>query len=72
VVARDAIDIVVRRLAAFPASPEADALRQLAENYQREVDRWAHVDPTLEEQEVLMKRVLGLHIAVARLERPAP
>ena len=67
---RDAIDVVMRRLPpALLSSPEADAVRQLAEGYQREADAWAHVDPTPEEQEALMQRVLGLHTAVAKLER---
>jgi len=70
--ARDAIEIVLRRLAVLPASPEVEELRARAESYSREADGWSTSPPTVEERERLMKRVLGLHTAVAKLERQRP
>jgi hypothetical protein len=66
---RDAIEIVVRRLSTLPPSPELEELRLRAEECLRQADGWAHRPPTVEEREAVMKRVLGLHTAVVRLER---
>jgi hypothetical protein len=66
---KDAIEIVVRRLSALPASPEVEELRTRAQDYLREADGWSTSPPTVEERERLMKRVLKLHVEVAKLER---
>lgn len=47
-------------------------MRARAESYLREADGWSTSPPTVEERERLMKRVLGLHTAVAKLERQRP
>jgi hypothetical protein len=67
-----AIDVVLRRLSALPATREVDELRARAEEYVREADGWKVSRPSSEQREDLMKRVLALHIAVVALERPAP
>ncbi len=67
--ARAAIEIVLRRLAAMAPSPEVDELRLRAEDYLQQAQGWAHTKPTVEDRESLMKRVLALHVDVARLER---
>lgn len=68
-ITREAIEIVMRRLAVMPPSPEIDELRAKAEHFRREVDGWAVAAPTAEARDKLMKRVLKLHVEVARLER---
>jgi|ERR1035441_1532594 hypothetical protein len=67
--ARDAIGVVQRRLSALPPSPEVKELRPRAEDYLQQVQDWQHSPRTAEEWDALMMRVLGLHVAVAKLER---
>jgi hypothetical protein len=67
----DAIDIVLRRLQILHPSPDAAALRAAALRQLRAAQVWERTQPPLEEQEVLMRRVLQLHIGAARLERAA-
>ena len=69
---KQAIDVVVRRLSALPTSPEVEALQQQAEKYLREADAWTASHPVAQEKERLMKRVLKLHVEVAKLERQGP
>jgi hypothetical protein len=66
---RDAIKVVQRRLAAPPPSPEVEELRARAEVYRLEAEAWKVSSPTAEERERLMKRVLSLHVEVAKLDR---
>jgi hypothetical protein len=66
---KDAIDDIVRRLSALPSSPEVDAFRAQAEEHLREKDAWSDSQPVAREKEQLMKRVLELHLKVAKLER---
>ncbi len=61
----DAIDVVLRRLATLPPSPEVEELRARAEVCLEKAQVWQHSTPTPEEREALMKRVLGLHVAIA-------
>ncbi|MGH7296425.1 MAG: hypothetical protein ACRELB_15915 [Polyangiaceae bacterium] len=61
--------MVIRRLSALPPSQEREQLRAQAEECRREAERWQQSTPAVEERERVMKRVLGLHVAVARLER---
>jgi hypothetical protein len=70
--AKDAIEVVLRRLGALPASPEVEELREKAEDYLKQVQGWQHSKPTAEEREELMKRVLKLHVEVAKIERSVP
>jgi hypothetical protein len=63
-VVRDAMDVVVRRLAALPSSPEIEELRVKAESFRQEANGWTSVHPGAEDRERLMKHVLKLHIDV--------
>jgi len=65
----DAIDIVLRRLQILHPSPDAVALRAAALRQLQAAQVWERTQPPLEEQEVLMRRVLQLHIGAAKLER---
>jgi hypothetical protein len=64
---RDAVDVVLRRLSILP--PSQEQLRAKAEEFRREADTWQPSMPPVEERERVMKQVLALHVAVARLER---
>jgi hypothetical protein len=66
-----AIDVVLRRLSTLEPSLDVDELRTRAEACREHVQRWRKVQPTVEEGEKVMKRVLRLHVDVAQLERPA-
>ena len=59
----------MRSLSTLPTSPEVEALRVRAIQYARAVDGWTASPPTSEERDKLMKRILKLHVEVARLER---
>jgi hypothetical protein len=50
-------------------SLEVVRLRLEAESWLQQAQRWPESKPTPEEREMLMKRVLGLDVAVATLER---
>jgi hypothetical protein len=65
----DAIEVVSRRLSALPASREVEALRARATECRRETDTWRTSPPAAAERDKLMKRVLNLHVEVAKLER---
>jgi hypothetical protein len=64
----DAIDIVLSRLETMSPSSDVAALRAAALRHLREAQRWERARPGPAEQELLMKRVLGLHTSIARLE----
>lgn len=67
--ARDAIESVVRRLSTLPPAPEVEELRRRIEDCRQQVEEWANSASTVEQRESVMKHVLGLHTAVAKLER---
>ena len=69
---RDAISVVVRRLSALRASPEVLEMKARAEEYIRETEAWSSSPPAAKEREDLMKRLLKLHVDVAKLEGKAP
>lgn len=68
-VASRAIDVLLQRLSALPPCPEVDALLSTAGRYLREAETWRAVAPTARDRETLMKRLLGLHVDLARVER---
>ena len=69
---RDAVDVVLRRLAKLPAAPEVEELRFRAGDYVQLARGWQSAKPTAEQSETLMKRVLKLHVELAKLERQVP
>jgi hypothetical protein len=70
-VVHEALEVVLRRLAALPLTPEVFDLRARAEKFKREAEGWATAKPTVEAREKLMKRVLKLHVDVSKIE-PKP
>jgi hypothetical protein len=69
---KDAIDVVVRRLSGLPRSSEVEQLRLKIEESRREADAWNISPPMAEERDRLMRRVLKLHVEVAKVERQIP
>lgn len=70
--ARDAIGVVVRRLSALPLSAEARELLPKAEEYLQQAQAWQQSPRsprTARDWDALMVRVLGLHVAVTKLEQ---
>jgi hypothetical protein len=70
--AKDAINVVVRRLSALPSSLKVEELLATAEECVRVVDGWKVSPPAPKESEKLMRRVLKLHVTVGKIERPVP
>jgi hypothetical protein len=68
-VACHAIDVLLQRLSALSPNPEVQALEATARHYLREAEKWDAAAPTALDRETLMKRVLGLHVDLARMER---
>jgi hypothetical protein len=71
VVVREAIDTVLRRLQCVPSSDRTEQLHAWLDECSQEFEQWSASPPTDRERDVLMKRVLALHVAVTKLERDA-
>jgi hypothetical protein len=65
----NALAVTLRLLAEMPASAETDALRRRIADCEREAKQWRAAQPTPQEREGVMKRVLVIHTEVARLRR---
>jgi hypothetical protein len=63
-----ATDVVLRRLGGLPSSAKTEQLRTGVGQCLREADQWIASPPTARETDVLMKRILALHVEVSRLE----
>ena len=68
-VVQEAIEVVLRHLERLPPSEKLDELRPLVRDCMREAKRWATSPPIDREQDVLMTRILALHVEVTKLER---
>jgi hypothetical protein len=66
----DSIESVLRRITNLPPSREAEELRAKAVGYLDTVTAWKQERPSVEERGRLMKEVLGLYVAVTKLEPP--
>jgi len=66
-----AVQSAVAALASLPDSEEKRRLLADAESCTRAIESWPDRPPTGDEREATMKRVLGLHVGVASLERQA-
>jgi len=63
------LDVVLRRIAGLQPSLRADELRTAAEGIRAEARGWHATPPSVAEGERVMKRVLALHVEVAKLEQ---
>jgi hypothetical protein len=68
---REAIDVVLRHLEALPPSDVTEQLRARLQDFAQDAEMWSASSPTPREMDVLMKRVLALHVEVTQLERSA-
>lgn len=67
--ALDAVRAAVDALEGAPATEERDRLLEEARTCERLVAAWADNPPSAGEREALMRKVLALNVAVARLRR---
>jgi len=71
-VVQEAIDVLLRHLECLPVSATTERLRAGVFECIREAGQWS-VSPSAEQaSDVLMKRVLALHVEVTKLEREMP
>ncbi len=63
----DSVVSILRALATMPSTPEVRDLAHRALDCERKVKTWVEHPPTPDERETMMKRVLGLHTALAKL-----
>jgi hypothetical protein len=65
----DAVNIILRRLDELPEQPAVRELRAKARGYIDEAVLWksARPRPSVEKRELLMKKVLALHVEVNKL-----
>jgi hypothetical protein len=70
-IVREAIDVVLRRLERLSPSDKAEQLHVWVQECLDETDQWNASPPTPRDREVLMKRLLALHVALTKLERDA-
>jgi hypothetical protein len=71
VVVREAIEVVLRRLRCVPPSDRTVQLHAWLDECSQEFEQWSASPPTDRERDLIMKRVLALHVAVTKLERDA-
>lgn len=70
-VIRKATEVVLSHLEWLPPSDRTEQLCASVQDCMQEVEMWSVSSPTGRELDVLMKRVLALHIEVTKLERHA-
>lgn len=68
-VVRQAIDVLFRRLERVPLSDGTAELRARVRDCMRKAGEWTASPPPDRERDELMKRVLALHVELAKLER---
>lgn len=68
---REAIEVVLRHLECLPPSDTREQLRVRLRDCAQETEMWSASSPTPRELDVLMKRVLALHVEVTKAEGSA-
>jgi hypothetical protein len=71
-VVHQAIDVLFRRLERLPPSNTTEELRARVRDCMRKAGEWTASPPASREQDELMKRVLGLHVELVKLESQVP
>jgi hypothetical protein len=69
---RQATDVLFRRLDGLPPSDTVEALRARVRDCMRKAREWTASPTANRERDELMKRVLGLHVELVKLERQVP
>jgi hypothetical protein len=67
-VVRDAAMVVLRHLDVLPHSDEGERLYAAVRDCMRMAEEWGESPPSGREVDALMKRLLAVHVQVARLE----
>lgn len=62
-----AIRTATEQLAKMPSSPEVLALKNVIRSVEEELDGWVITPPATEQREGMMKRVMAIHLAIAKL-----
>jgi hypothetical protein len=68
IVVRDAAKVVLRHLEALPGSEERERLQAIVVECTRTAEGWRTAPPGPRDVDALMKRLLAVHVQVARLE----
>jgi hypothetical protein len=68
-VVQEAIDVLLRHLEGLPPSEGTEHLRSGIDECILRLAQWRAAPPTDRDRDELMKRVLGLHVEVTKLER---
>jgi hypothetical protein len=68
-VVQEAIDVLLLHLEGLPPSERTELLRSAIEECMVRLAQWRASPPTDGDRDELMKRVLGLHVEVTKLER---
>ncbi len=68
---REAIEVVLRDLECLPPPDMTEQLQARLQDCVQEAEMWSAAWPTRRELDVLMKRILALHVEVTQLERGA-
>ena len=68
IVVRDAANIVLRHLSALPRSLERERLHATVQDCASAAEQWRTSPPSRRDVDALMKRLLEVHVQVARLE----
>jgi hypothetical protein len=71
-VVHQAIDVLFRRMERLPPSDATEELRGRVRDCMRTAGEWTATLPANRERDELMKRVLGLHVELVKLERQVP
>jgi|HubBroStandDraft_1064217.scaffolds.fasta_scaffold820515_2 hypothetical protein len=69
---RQATDVLFRRLDGLPPSDTVEDLRAKVRDCMRKAREWTASSTANRERDELMKRVLGLHVELVKLERQVP
>jgi hypothetical protein len=67
--ALDAVHAALQALSALPHSDERQRISGVARACERALKLWQHRAPEDHEREALMQQILGIHVAVSRLQR---
>jgi len=71
IVIREAIEVVLRHLESLPPSDAREQLRSRVQDCAQDMEMWSASWPTPREMDVLMKRVLTIHVDVTKVEPAA-
>jgi hypothetical protein len=72
VVVREATVVLLRHADSLPPSDETEELRARIQDCVRAVEQWSSLPPTNRDHDMIVRRLLALHVEVTKLELGAP